>query len=167
MVGKPPTIERNGSRKGLNIIGATEITKNFDSHVDIYSNKQSITSLEVEHFIEYLLEINSDKKVYIILDNARPHTANSIKQLEELHKNKLKLVYLPPYSPELNPQENVWKILKQSIYRPSSRCNIDELFYNVRCVYEHFNSLDFNMKSLVYARNYYKCNDCHDFQCIA
>lgn len=110
-IGKPPFIDRNGSRKGLNIIGATEITKNFDSHAYVYPNNHSITALEVEHFIEYLLQLNHDKKVYLILDNAKPHTAFSIKRLEEVHKNKLKLIYLPPYSPELNPQENVWNIL--------------------------------------------------------
>lgn len=167
LVGKPPIIERNGIRKGLNIIGATEITKNFDSHADVYSNKQSITALEVEHFIEHLLQINSNKKVYIILDNARTHTAHSIKRLEELHKNKLELIYLPPYSPELNPQENVWNILKEYIYRPSSRANIDELFYDVCYVYDKFNSSIFKIKSLVYAKFYYKCNDSDNLQCIA
>lgn len=166
-IGESPNIERNGSRKGLNIIGATEITKNFDTHADIYSNNHSITALEVEHFIEHLLQMNDDKKVYIILDNARIHTAFSIKQLEELHKNRLILIYLPPYSPELNPQENIWNILKQCIYRSSSRASIDELFYDVCYVYNQFNSSSFNMKSLVYAINYYKCNSNHDLQCIA
>lgn len=167
LVGKPPIVEKNGSRKGINIIGATEITKNFDSHADIYSHNQSITALEVEHFIERLLEINNDKKVYIILDNAKPHTASSIKQLEQIHENKLKLLYLPPYSPELNPQENVWNILKKYIYRPSSRVSIDDLFYDVCYVYDQFNDPNFSMKSLVYAMNYYKCNNNQKLQCIA
>lgn len=166
-IGESPNIERNGSRKGINIIGATEITKNFDTHADIYSNNHSITALEVEHFIEYLLQVNNNKKVYIILDNARPHTAFSIKQLEELHKNKLRLIYLPTYSPELNPQENIWNILKKCIYKPSSRSSIDELFDDVCYVYNQFNSSNFSMKSLVYARNYYKCNHNHDLQGIA
>jgi len=166
-IGKAPIIERNGNRKGVNLIGATEITKKFDSYADIYANNHSITALEVEHFIEHLLQVNSDKKVYIVLDNARPHTAQSIKNLEKLHKNKLKLLYLPPYSPELNPQENVWNILKKYIYRPSSRTNIDELFDDICYVYDKFNSQEFSMKSVVYARNYYKCNNNHELQCIA
>jgi len=42
-IGLSPILESNGSHAGLNIIGATEITKNFDTVSDIYSvQKQEI-----------------------------------------------------------------------------------------------------------------------------
>nr|WP_330381999.1 hypothetical protein [Thermotalea metallivorans] len=46
-VGVSPILESNGSHQGVNIIGVTEITKNFDTIADIYSAKQSITSEEI------------------------------------------------------------------------------------------------------------------------
>ena len=48
-------------------------------------------------------------------DNAPVHTACIIKQiLEELH---IQVMLWPPYSPDLNPIENLWAIMKQEIYK--------------------------------------------------
>jgi len=44
-----------------------------ETFADIYSSSHSITNKEVCKFFDYLLEINQDKKVYIIMDNARTH----------------------------------------------------------------------------------------------
>lgn len=44
-----------------------------------------------------------------MLDNARWHHAKMLKGFLEEHKEKLTLLFLPPYSPELNPQERVWR----------------------------------------------------------
>ena len=42
------------------------------------------------------------KKVFMIVDNLRVHHAKKSKRLEEENKDKIKLFYLPPYSPEFN-----------------------------------------------------------------
>lgn len=85
-------------------IRATEITKNFDSVADIYSHKHKKTSNEIQVFLDYLLELNKDKKVYVIWDNAGPHTASNVESYAYLHRKRLKIINLPPHSPELNPQ---------------------------------------------------------------
>ncbi|MCQ4921641.1 hypothetical protein NE686_00970 [Tissierella carlieri] len=54
------------SRNGVNIIGATEISKNFDSIVTVYSSDEKITSNEIIKFLKYLLDINKHKKVFMI-----------------------------------------------------------------------------------------------------
>lgn len=52
-------------------------------------------------------------KVYVILDNARYHHAKKVHEHIQTHyKDKLTLIYQPPYSPELNPIELVWAHLK-------------------------------------------------------
>jgi putative transposase len=54
-------------------------------------------------------------RIFIILDNARIHTASAVKRrAEEL---KISLVYLPPYSPDLNPIEFCWKDMKRELSR--------------------------------------------------
>lgn len=50
----------------------------------------------------------------IILDNARYHHAISLRPLLEKYKRVLRLDYLPPYSPELNPIERVWKLVRKN-----------------------------------------------------
>ncbi|OOM14582.1 transposase [Clostridium saccharobutylicum] len=61
-VGVSPILESNNSHEGLNIIGAAEISKNFDTLMDAYPAKHSIKSLEVTVFIEKLLKTHVGKK---------------------------------------------------------------------------------------------------------
>ena len=51
------------------------------------------------------------KPVTVVLDNARyQHTASVREEAERLH---IELLYLPPYSPNLNLIERVWKLVKK------------------------------------------------------
>ena len=155
-IGKPLGLESNGSHKGVNVIGATEIISSFETYADVYDHKRSITSSEVQHLLDYLLEENPSKKVYVILDNARSHKSLGIKAFLEKNKERLELIYLPPYSPQLNPQENIWSRIKNILHQTVARNSIKELFDNLSSVYEKINSLKDRAKSIAYARYYYK-----------
>lgn len=120
-------IERNGSRKGVNIIGATEISKNFDSIVNVYPAEKRITSAEIIEFLKELLEHNKNKRVFMIWDNAKIHTSKAVEDFIKVHEDSLFILNLPPYSPELNPQENVWNKLKSYFYEYKARSSIDEI----------------------------------------
>lgn len=154
-VGVSPILESNNSHEGLNIIGATEISKNFDTIIDAYPAQHSIKSREVIIFLERLLKTHADKKVYVLLDNAKFHTSRLIQDFADAHSEELFLINTPRYSPVLNPQENIWNKLKNCIFSTSAFKSIDDLFDSVDSIYLHLNE-DFNMvKSLAYARNYY------------
>lgn len=154
-VGVSPILESNGSHEGVNIIGATEITKNFDTVADVYSAEQSITSQEIEIFIQNLLDRNPNKKVHIILDNARTHNNARIQEFWESNKERLVLINTPAYSPQLNPQENIWNFLKNKIFNIGARENIDVLYDEIVDLYDQFNEDKELIKSIVYSRNYY------------
>ncbi len=69
-----------------------------------------------EDVCEFLKEIKSKnpvKNIVIILDNFRSHRAKVTVDLAE--ENGIELVYLPPYSPDLNPIEFIWKSIKRVI----------------------------------------------------
>ena len=52
------------------------------------------------------------KPSVIIMDNTSFHKGKELKELFEKHNHKL--VFLPAYSPELNPIENMWGTIKQN-----------------------------------------------------
>jgi len=53
----------------------------------------------------------------LILDNLRVHHAKIVKAWIEEHKDQIELFYLPPYSPDLNPDEYLNQDYKQSANR--------------------------------------------------
>lgn len=55
------------------------------------------------------------KKVIMVLDNVRYHHAKALKPFLEQNKSKIELLFLPPYSPDLNPMERVWWYMRKKI----------------------------------------------------
>ena len=53
------------------------------------------------------------KKTVVIFDNSSSHTSEKfMKNIEKWEKKGLFVKYLPPYSPELNPIEILWRFIK-------------------------------------------------------
>lgn len=65
-------------------------------------------SMNAQMFIKFLKGLikGISKKIYLIVDNLRVHHSKIVKEWNEKHKEEIELFYLPPYSPELNPDEN-------------------------------------------------------------
>ena len=57
--------------------------------------------------------IRTGRRVVVITDNAKYHHALLHKPWREEHADDFALDYLPPYSPELNPIERVWKLTRR------------------------------------------------------
>ena len=75
---------------------------NGESVVEFPESNSNMT----ENFIAFLRKIreaNPEKRIVIVLDNFKTHRAKKVR--EEAEKLNLVLVYLPPYSPDLNPIE--------------------------------------------------------------
>ena len=65
-------------------------------------------------FIEFLkrLLIGAKRPIFLIVDRGSAHLAKKTKAFVESLGARLKLFFLPPYSPDRNPDELVWKHLK-------------------------------------------------------
>lgn len=68
-----------------------------------------------QQFLEYVLSQYPKKNIVMILDNARIHHAVILKPFLEKHRKRLTLLFLPPYSPNLNLCERIWKWMKESV----------------------------------------------------
>ena len=72
------------------------------------SKKESVCS-----FLEEVRANNPDESILLVLDNFSSHRSEETRlKAEELG---IQLTYLPPYSPDLNPIEQVWRCLKREL----------------------------------------------------
>jgi transposase len=96
----------------------------------------------VEFFEEFSFKIV--KQTVIILDNARIHHAQKVKERFKYWQDRgLFIVYLPPYCPHLNIIERLWKELKSRWLKPDDYLSFDNLRYaTVDC----FNNVGSNLK---------------------
>ena len=105
--GKTPVVKTSGQRQKVNVISAVSAQGAFWCQVYTHTLKQG-------SFIEFLKEFLSSRreKVFLVLDSHPAHIANSVKEYVQSTQGKLELHFLPPYAPDLNPDEFVWNYLK-------------------------------------------------------
>jgi transposase len=87
-----------------------------------------------------------------VLDNVRYHHAKLLKKWLET-KPKLELVYLPPYSPELNPIERAWWYMRKKITHNRYLANMEERKAAFWKMFSHFQNPNEELKK-VCAVNY-------------
>ena len=76
-------------------------------------------SMDSKMFIKFLTKLiyKRDKKIFLILDNLRTHHSNKVRDWVEKRKDKIELFFLPPYAPELNPDELLNQDVKSNAYK--------------------------------------------------
>lgn len=74
---------------------------------------ESSKAENVCEFLEKIVEYNQKKRIILILDNSKSHHAD--KTVRKARELKITLVFLPPYSPDLNPVEFIWKTIKREV----------------------------------------------------
>ena len=77
---------------------------------------EMLKATQFQHYLEGLLaRYPAPKKLIMVLDNARAHHSKELKPFLDANKDRLELVFLPPYSPDLNPMEWFWKFLRKMV----------------------------------------------------
>jgi transposase len=106
--GETPVVETMGARHGISLISA--ITSK--GHMRFMIRESGGVNADV--FIEFLkrLLVGAKRKIFLIVDRGPAHRAKKTKAFVETLGGKLVLFFLPPYSPDRNPDELVWKHLK-------------------------------------------------------
>ncbi len=97
-------------------------------------------------FLSLIREKNPDGAIVVILDNFRSHWAK--KTREHAEDLGIHLVFLPPYSPDLNPIEYIWKSIKR-VLSPMFIETADHLKSVVKEVFEKLSSKTSFAKSWV------------------
>jgi transposase len=80
----------------------------------LYAEDDQINSQTMIALIILILDKQKEGEIYIILDNVRYYHSIIVKEFLKEHP-RIILKFLPPYSPNLNIIELLWKILKQKV----------------------------------------------------
>lgn len=107
--GVTPLVTLPANWEKLSTIGAITSEGHFFQNTTL----GAIRSGDVIRFFRHLLR-HIQSEIVIVLDNAGIHRAKIVQAFVETHE-RLSLVYLPPYAPELNPIELVWAYVKRNV----------------------------------------------------
>lgn len=112
--GEEPIIEAKRKGESQNFYGVLNMKTGKCTAMAVDKQDSKITI----KFLKKLLKIYQSRKIFLIWDGASWHKSKEIREfLSETNKGKTKieLFNFPPYTPEFNPQEHVWKALRQKI----------------------------------------------------
>lgn len=101
--GQTPVVSTTGARFGLNMISAVSAQGEFRLMVV----KGRVGAPRFIEFVKRLLH-NAQRMIFLIVDGHPAHKAKSVIRFVESVKDRFRLFFLPPYSPELNPDKGVW-----------------------------------------------------------
>lgn len=77
-----------------------------------------------------------NKTIVLLMDNAKYHHAKNITEWIRTLDGKIIILFLPPYSPELNPIERVWKLVRRTTTHNRYFVSLDELAGSVEDLFE-------------------------------
>lgn len=78
------------------------------------------------------------KKILLVLDNAKYHHAKILQPWLEEVSNVLELFFLPPYSPDLNPIEMLWKKTRRNVTHNRFFESLQTLCYDLKMYWGQF-----------------------------
>lgn len=106
--GVQKTLQTTAKQERLHFLGAVRL----EGMNVVTSEFDTIGSAETINFFQKLEAQSQASKIYLILDNAR---SNRNKEVEKyLKTSRIEVIYLPPYSPNLNPIERLWKLMRET-----------------------------------------------------
>lgn len=105
--GKTPVVRVTGKRGGVLAVSAISPSGRMCFRLE----KRKVNAQVLMEFLNQISVQHPRRKVAVIMDQAPCHVAKRIKALNE-GSSKLRVFYLPPYSPDLNPDEKVWRHMK-------------------------------------------------------
>lgn len=130
---KDPVIMHASTRKKVGVFGAVCVG---DGRLVTQQENSQFNANSFQSFLMRLLRYRKrDHKMVVIVDNARWHHARQIKPWLKKHRNIIRLDFLPPYSPNLNSIERVWKLVRRICTHNRYFATLEEL---IQIVFNQF-----------------------------
>ena len=123
--GKKPVVKVESQKFKVNMLSA--ISKRGKLRFMLYKD-----NMNAEKLIDFMGRLIRDvnKKVFLVLDNLRVHHSKKVQEWLDKHKDRIEVFYLPPYSPEYNPDEYLNNDLKRNLGTQAMAKSVEELEAN-------------------------------------
>lgn len=126
--GQRKTIPGAGASEHLHVFGAYDWATGFVTYT---TAKRKNTDSFVA-FLEHVLSEYAHQKLILVMDNASYHRSSAAPAALSLYAERLLVVWLPKYSPYLNPIERFWLHLKQFTVANHLHRSLDELHLSLQ-----------------------------------
>jgi len=120
-VGQTPVVKATGARYGLNMLSAV----NALGHFRFMTVEGRVNASVFRDFLKRLIT-GMERKIFLIVDGHPAHKARLVSRFVEDNADAIELFFLPPYAPELNPDELAWAHIKTRIAKATTQTK-DEL----------------------------------------
>lgn len=134
--GEQRIIPTYGKHHGVKLIGALD----YETGKVLCAEEEHYDAKTFLRFLKRIVSEYPTGKTVIILDNARIHHAKMLKPFLDEHKSRLELMFLPPYSPNLNLIEGLWKWLKNDVINNVFYEKVYDIYRAVRGFIQRINS---------------------------
>lgn len=142
--GKEKELKANTGRARLNINGAY----NAEDNKVIVREDESVNAISTLSLIQQIIALQSTGIIYLIADNAKYYRSRLVREF--LDKNtRVKLIFLPPYSPNLNLIERLWLFFKKKRLWNRYYEKYDEFKLECMSFFENINLYEAELKTLM------------------
>lgn len=142
--GSDKEIFTSSGRKRINILGAIEI----NTHSILTNFYESINQESVCNFlIDLKFKSPCNKKIYFVLDRGPANYAKTVRDVAQMLD--IELLYLPSYSPNLNPIERLWKFFKKEALRNKYFEKFNDFQDACYTFFENIDRYKYQLKTLI------------------
>lgn len=118
--GQTPLVKATGARFSLNMLSAV----NALGHFRFMTIEGRVTATVFRDFLKRLIT-GMDRKIFLIVDGHPTHKAKLVRSFVAQHSARIELFFLPPYSPELNPDELAWAHVKTKLAKRTAQTKVE------------------------------------------
>ena len=132
-----------GHHAGVALFGAVDIRGGTVA----VQQATDLTAQTFQGFVEGLFAKYPEKRLVLIGDNAKIHHAKCLESFWEQHHDRLRVWYLPAYSPNLNPTERLWKWLKSTVIGNAFHADVQEIQTSVERFLAYLDTVPHDVRS--------------------
>ena len=108
--GRTPVVRATGQRVSVQMLSAI----GTNGQLQFMLHEERGTAEVFCGFLQHLM-IGATQPIFLVVDGHSIHKAKIVENYVASTNGRLELIYLPPYSPQLNPDEQVWKNVKERV----------------------------------------------------
>lgn len=144
--GEQKRVPTNTGRKRLNINGVLELE---DMTTVVHFARTLNAQTTIELFEKVQAAYSDKRKIHLIVDNARYYKNKELKAYLRKRKCRIKIRWLPPYSPNLNFIERLWHFLKKYIIGAKRRETFKEFTADIQAFFDNFSDYEERLRQFI------------------